>query len=84
MTHLPSSILDPIVQEIARSAGVPTEEVVVLSAEATTFPNGGLGCPQPGMSYPQVQVDGYKVTAVASGTTYDFRGTTRGGFRRCT
>jgi hypothetical protein len=33
---------------------------------------------------PQVQVDGYKVIAVASGTTYDFRGTTRGGFRRCT
>lgn len=81
---LPSSIVDPVVDEIARVAGVATSDVVVLSGEAVTFPNGGLGCPEPGMAYTQVQVDGYKIVAVASGTTYDYRGTGVGTFRRCT
>ena len=81
---LPASVVDPIVADIAGLAGVPVDGVTVLSAEAVTFPDGGLGCPVPGMSYPQVQVDGYKVVAVAGGTTYDYRGTAPGTFRRCT
>lgn len=80
---LPSSIVDPVVEEIAQVAGVAASDVVVVSGEAVTFPNGGLGCPEPGMSYTQVQVDGYKIIAVANGTTYDYRGTGTGTFRRC-
>ena len=81
---LPSSITDPIVAEIAGLAGVPADQVVVVSAEAVTFPDGGLGCPEPGMAYTQVLVDGYKVIATAAGRTYDYRGTGAGTFRRCT
>ena len=81
---LPPSITDPIVAEIAGLAGVPADQVVVVSAEAVTFPDGGLGCPEPGMAYTQVHVDGYKVIATAAGKTYDYRGTGAGTFRRCT
>lgn len=84
VVDLPSSVIDPVVDEIARVADVPLAEVVVVAAESITFPNGGLGCPMPGFSYTQVQVDGYKVVAVAGGTTYDYRGTAAGVFRRCT
>lgn len=80
---LPSSIIDPVVAEIARVAGVAPAEVEVVSGEAVTFADGGLGCPEPGMAYTQVQVDGYKIVAVADGTTYDYRGTGAGMFRRC-
>ena len=80
---LPASIIDPVVAEIAQVAGVPPSEVVVTSAEAVTFPNGGLGCPEPGMMYTQVLVDGYKIVAEAAGTTFDYRGSSRSGFRRC-
>jgi hypothetical protein len=80
--QLPASIIDPVVAEIARDAGVPIDQVHVISAEAVTFPDGGLGCPVPGMAYPQVQVDGFKVVAEADGTTYDYRGS-GGTFRRC-
>ncbi len=82
--NLPASVVDPVVADIARLAGVPVDAVTVLSAEAVTFPDAGLGCPVPGMAYTQVQVDGYKVVAVAAGTTYDYRGTAPGTFRRCT
>ena len=83
-TDLPASIIDPVVDEIARVAGATPAEVVVVSGDAVTFPDGGLGCPEPGMAYTQVQVDGYKIVAVANGTTYDYRGTGAGMFRRCT
>jgi hypothetical protein len=81
--QLPASIIDPIVAAVARDAGVPLEAVVVRLAEAVTFPNGGLGCPEPGMVYTQVQVDGYRVVLEADGTTYDYRGTAGRPARRC-
>lgn len=81
---LPAAVVDPVVADIARLAGVSVDQVAVTSAEAVTFPDGGLGCPVPGMAYTQVQVDGYKIVAVAAGTTYDYRGTGPGKFRLCT
>jgi hypothetical protein len=36
------------------------------------------------MAYPQVQVDGYRIVAIAAGTTYDYRGSAPGAFRLCT
>jgi hypothetical protein len=80
---LPSSIVDPVVAEIARVASVPIDAVAVQTAEAVTYPDGSLGCPLPGMSYTQVLVDGYRITAIAAGTTYDYRGSGPGTFRRC-
>jgi len=80
---LPASIIDPVVADIARLASVPVGGVTVQSATFVTFPDGGLGCPLPGMAYTQVVVDGYKIVAVAAGTTYDYRGTGPGTFRLC-
>lgn len=81
---LPATVVDPVVADIARLAALPVDQVTVRSAEVITFPDAGLGCPVPGMIYTQVQVDGYKIVAVAAGTTYDYRGTGPGKFRLCT
>ncbi len=82
-TQLPASILDPIIDEVGRIAGVPREQVRVASAEAVTFPNGGLGCEEPGIAYTQVQIDGYRVVLEAGGVSYDYRGTGSRPPRRC-
>jgi hypothetical protein len=79
---LPASLIDPVVAEIARVSGVPADQVAVLSASSVSFPDGSLGCPQPGMAYTQVMTDGYKIVATAAGATYDYRGT-GSSFRRC-
>jgi hypothetical protein len=81
---LPASMVDPVVAEIAHLANVPIDQVIVKSAESLTFPDGGLGCPVPGMVYTQVQVDGFKIVADVGGKTYDFRGTGPDRFRQCT
>jgi hypothetical protein len=80
---LPTSVIEPVVADIAKLAGIPADQVTVISAEAVTFPDGSLGCPQPGMAYTQALVDGYKIVAEAGGKTYDFRGT-GSTFRQCT
>ena len=80
---LPQSVIDPVVAEVAKLAGVPADQVTVISAEEVTFSDGSLGCPQPGMVYTQALVDGYKIVAEAGGKTYDFRGS-GSTFRQCT
>jgi hypothetical protein len=80
---LPTSVIEPVVAEVARLAGVTTDQVTVISAEEMTFSDGSLGCPVPGMVYTQALVDGYKIVAEAGGKTYDFRGS-GSTFRQCT
>src|SRR6185295_10876567 len=80
---LPTSVIEPVVADVAKLAAIPADQVTVISAEAVTFPDGSLGCPQPGMAYTQALVDGYKIVAEAGGKTYDFRGS-GSSFRQCT
>lgn len=80
--HLPASVTDPVLADISRRSGVPVDQLTIVSAEMVTFPDGSLGCPQPGMAYTQVVVDGYKIIVDAHGTTYDVRGS-GDAFRLC-
>ncbi|MEO6350275.1 MAG: hypothetical protein ABIP53_06455, partial [Candidatus Limnocylindrales bacterium] len=52
----PPSILDPIIADAANRTGVAIANITVVTAEAVTWPDGGLGCPDPQVSYPQVPV----------------------------
>ncbi len=47
--------------------------VELVSAENVVFSDGSLGCPSPGQSYIQAQVDGMRVVVAVDGTTYDYR-----------
>lgn len=80
---VPSSVVDALIATVADLASVPPDEVTVVYADAVTFPNGSLGCEQPGMMYTQVQVDGYRVVLEADGVSYDYRGTGSRPPRRC-
>ena len=54
-------IVAPARADLARRLGVEPDELEVISAEEVTWPDGSLGCPEPGMSYTQALVDGSKV-----------------------
>ena len=70
---VPARILDQVVADAANRAVVDPAAVTVLSAEPRTWGDASLGCPQPGMYYTQVQVDGYQVIVSAGGVEYDYR-----------
>lgn len=80
---LPASVIEAVKAEIAADAGVAARDVTIISAEAVTFPDGGLGCPMPGLVYTQVQVDGFIVVGMAAGATFDYRGTSPTDLTRC-
>ena len=55
-------IVDPAIDDLAGRLGAPPEDIEVVTAEEVTWPDGSLGCPEPGMSYTQAMVEGSKVT----------------------
>lgn len=65
-----SSLLLPL---LARRLGVETRNLSVVEAEAVTWGDTSLGCPQPGMMYAQVMTPGWRVTVEHSktGKRYD-------------
>lgn len=54
-------IVAPARADLAERLRVPPEEIEVVTAEQVTWPDGSLGCPEPGMSYTQALVEGSKV-----------------------
>jgi hypothetical protein len=71
MTTLQSAIDDSLT-DAARRTGLKRTELEVLSAEAVTWPDGSLGCPQPGMMYTQALVPGFRIRVRAGAETLDY------------
>ena len=80
---LPESIIEPIVLDAATRLGVDPSAITIVDAHPETWPDGSLGCPQPGMMYTQALVEGYQVIVEANGTQLDYRGGGGGGFQLC-
>ena len=82
-SQMPEAILGPILDEAAKLANVPRQQLVIVRAEAVVWNDGSLGCPEPGMEYTQALVNGYWVLIKAAEQTYDFRVGGGGSFRFC-
>ena len=73
--------IDPSLQPLIEAAtadlvvrlGIDASEVTALIAQPVTWPDSSLGCPQPGMQYLQVLVDGAQIELQAGGKTYSYR-----------
>lgn len=53
--------IEPARADLARRLRIDGEEIEVIAAQRVTWPDGSLGCPQPGMSYTQALVEGSRV-----------------------
>jgi len=72
-TSVPQGILDAVLADAAARTGVAVADIAVVGAAAVTWPNGALGCPQPGMMYTDMIVPGYHVVVEAGGKQLDYR-----------
>ena len=68
---------------LANAIGVAASNITVVSAEEVEWRDGSLGCPQPGMMYPQVITPGYRITLEANGQSYTYHTDTRQRAIRC-
>ena len=74
-------IIDLAKADLAKRLSLEAEAISVARAEFVVWPDGGLGCPQPGMAYVQVLVDGTYIELIAGGVMYPYHsGGDRGPF----
>lgn len=66
--------IDVAKQDLAQRLGIDASAVEVVEVDAVTWPDTSLGCPKPGMMYPQVLVDGILVQLRANGQVYRYHG----------
>ena len=59
-------------EDLAKRTGLSVDQIEVVEARPVTWPDGSLGCPQPGMAYPQVLVDGLLIRLRAAGKIYEY------------
>jgi hypothetical protein len=80
---VPAEILADLVADAAERTATGPDVVEVIQAEAVTWNDGSLGCPEPGMFYTQALVDGYHVILQAGDEELDYRVGAQGIFRLC-
>ncbi|MGW6200017.1 hypothetical protein ACWF0M_28005 [Kribbella sp. NPDC055110] len=66
------SVVDQAKTDLAKRLGVEAAQVTVVSSEDVTWPDGSLGCPEPGMYYTQALVPGNRTVLEAGGKQYSY------------
>jgi len=64
--------VDQAVADLAGRLDVDAGAITIVAQEAVTWPDGSLGCPQPGMGYTQALVDGTRILLEVDGQTYSY------------
>lgn len=60
------------IEDLSQQLGILLEEIDMVSIEAVTWPDGALGCPQPGVEYIQVQREGSLIRLRVGKTIYQY------------
>ena len=58
--------------DLAQRLKIPEEAIQVVRVEEVIWPDGSLGCPQPGIEYPQVPQDGLRIVLEVEGERYEY------------
>ncbi len=80
---IPPGILDAVLADAAMRSGVGAGAIAIVRADATIWPSGALGCPEPGHVYTDALEPGYWIVVDAGGQRLDYRATQRGTVRLC-
>ncbi len=74
-TPLDASMQEIVTQardDLARRLSIDPAKIELVEASEVTWPDGSLGCPQPGMLYTQVTVDGLRLRFSVGGRIYSY------------
>jgi hypothetical protein len=66
------TLVDQAVADLATRLKIDASSIVTVSAQAMSWSDGSLGCPQPGMLYTQAMVDGAMIELSVDGTSYSY------------
>jgi hypothetical protein len=69
-----ASLVDAATADLADRLGVDGVAIVLVNFRQVTWPDGSLGCPEPGMSYTEALVDGYQIALLHEDRLFDYHG----------
>ena len=78
--EVPPDLIEKMRADLAEHAGIAASAAKVVVAESITWPNGAMGCAEPGQMYTQATIPGYRVEFEHEGRTYSYHAAQRGGF----
>lgn len=67
-----ATLAEQAVAMLADHLDITADDITVVSWEEVTWPDGSIGCPQPGMRYTQAIVNGSKVVLEVDGVEYAY------------
>ena len=71
--EVPAAVMATVHQALEKLTGADRSDFNIVKSEEVIWPNGALGCPQPGMHYTQAQISGYQIVLEHNGREYDYR-----------
>ncbi len=78
------ALLPALLDDAARRSGLPAEKLRVAPVQAVVWPDGSLGCPQPGRMYTQALVPGWRIlVTVPDAPPLHYHASQRGGWLWC-
>ena len=80
---VPLELRRAVAADAAQRFNIPASAVVLTRAEQVSWPDGSLGCPEPGRSYSQALIAGFRLVAMASAGDLLYHTDTRGSFVVC-
>ncbi|MGE5337867.1 MAG: hypothetical protein ACM3PU_08555 [Gemmatimonadota bacterium] len=83
MANGQAQIVRSALAHAARTSGLAPSALVVESAIRVIWPDGSLGCPEPGMVYTQALVPGYRIRIRAGDALLDYHASARGELTLC-
>ncbi|MCZ2114073.1 MAG: hypothetical protein LC131_09595 [Anaerolineae bacterium] len=81
--EIPQELFESVLTDLLSRIGEGRSSVTLVSAQAITWNDGSLGCPQPGAMYTQALVNGFQVIFDVAGETYDYHLSDGGYFTLC-
>jgi hypothetical protein len=81
--EVPPDLIEKMRADLAQRVGIAASAAKVVRAQAIEWPNGALGCPEPGKMYTQAIVPGYVVELQHEGKTYSYHASKNGYFALC-
>lgn len=65
-------LIDKAKEDLAQRLSTPVDQIELIQAEAVTWSNASLGCPQPGMVYAEVLTPGYLILFKSNNKEYEY------------
>lgn len=81
--NVPAELLSQIRADLAKNSGAAADNARVVSAQSVVWPDGSLGCAQPGQMYTQATVPGYRIVLESGGKTFAYHASAQGFFKLC-